>query len=452
MGNWFRAKSPGADGVVGAVLPPGSGLESVGHLPIHEVVVTAVDVETTGLFDKDRVIEVGVIRATLGGEIIDEYETLVNPGRTVTDTSRIHGLSDRHLVDAPPFEEVAGDLARLLDGSVWVAHNAGFDKRFLANEYARLGADVSVFPALCTMQAARRYAGAALNGNAGLQGCCDYFGVQFDGVAHRAIVDARHALGILLRMVQLSGAERLADLGVGIGDEWALPLPAAPAGLHCTGRRICRDDLTTEVVPLPARGQGADRDGFAAYFETLSGALADRRLERHELAELAALAAAVGLAPAQAAEAHSLYFSQVADDAFADQHLSDAERRDLARVAEMLGIDSDLAERLIAEARVAAAGAALATTEDRTDLAGLSVCFSGTLISTLNGTPITRSDAQSLASRAGLVPVNGVTKKTDLLVVSDPHSVSAKTNKARAYGLRVVPEELFWREAGIAVD
>src|SRR6195952_2930800 len=141
--------------------PVGSSLElqSVAHVPVGDLVVTAIDLETTGLYNKDRVIEVGVIRATLAGEIMEQYDTLVNPGRTVNDTSRIHGLSDRHLASAPGFEDIAGDLGDLLSGSVWVAHNAAFDKRFLVNEYARLGADVTGFPVLCTMAASRRFAG-----------------------------------------------------------------------------------------------------------------------------------------------------------------------------------------------------------------------------------------------------------------------------------------------------
>src|SRR5438093_12251675 len=73
-------------------------------------------------------------------------------------------------------------------------------------------------------------------------------------------------------------------------------------------------------------------------------------------------------------------------------------------------------------------------------LLGLSVCFSGERRSRLGGRPITRDLAQALARKAGLQPVDGVTKSLGLLVVADGHTQSGKAKKAGAYGIRIVAE------------
>ena len=59
---------------------------------LAQIEFAVIDVETTGLFPGrlDRVVEVAVVRATGDGEILDEFETLVNPGRDLGPSS-LHG-------------------------------------------------------------------------------------------------------------------------------------------------------------------------------------------------------------------------------------------------------------------------------------------------------------------------------------------------------------------------
>jgi len=45
-----------------------------------------------------------------------------------------------------------------------------------------------------------------------------------------------------------------------------------------------------------------------------------------------------------------------------------------------------------------------------------------------------------------------VTKKLDLLVVSDPNTQSGEARKARNYGTRILAEAVFWRMVGVAID
>jgi DNA polymerase-3 subunit epsilon len=57
---------------------------------------------------------------------------------------------------------------------------------------------------------------------------------------------------------------------------------------------------------------------------------------------------------------------------------------------------------------------------------------------------ITKKQAAELAAERGLVVAKSVTKKLDILVVADPHSMSNKAKKARDYGTRIIAEKVFW--------
>lgn len=87
-----------------------------------------IDVETTGFSPRlgDRVVEVAAVRMSRNGAVLDEWSTLVNPGRDV-GAIHVHGITAGEVLDAPTFREVAGDLVERLDGAVFVAHNLRFD-------------------------------------------------------------------------------------------------------------------------------------------------------------------------------------------------------------------------------------------------------------------------------------------------------------------------------------
>jgi DNA polymerase III epsilon subunit family exonuclease len=113
--------------------------DSILHLDGQTLAV--VDVETTGLsaFFGDRVCEVGIVRAQ-GDEVLDTYQTLVNPQRPISPGARrVNGLSDEDVSQAPLFAEIAGEVIARIDGALLVCHNAPFDLGFLDAELSRLG-------------------------------------------------------------------------------------------------------------------------------------------------------------------------------------------------------------------------------------------------------------------------------------------------------------------------
>ena len=85
-------------------------------------------------------------------------------------------------------------------------------------------------------------------------------------------------------------------------------------------------------------------------------------------------------------------------------------------------------------------------------LAGKTVCFTGCLVGSIEGSAITRSIAQELATAAGLVVSDGVTKSLDILVVADPNTQSGKARQARRLGTRLMAEAAFWHSIGIQVE
>ena len=144
-----------------------------------------VDVETTGLYNSDRVVEVAAVTLATGGRIVDEWDSLVNPGRDVGPT-HIHGVTASMVSAAPCFEEVAEALAARVDGAVLVAHNLVFDARMLTNEYGRLGAVMDPGRGVCTL----------LQCGGRLEDACAMYGVELHQ-HHRALADARATARLL---------------------------------------------------------------------------------------------------------------------------------------------------------------------------------------------------------------------------------------------------------------
>ena len=92
----------------------------------------ALDLETTGLdHDRDSIIEVGAVKFR-GQEVIDTFQTFVNPNRPIPEfVQRLTGIAPRQVARAPRFNAVADRLGAFVAGHPVVGHNIAFDLRFL---------------------------------------------------------------------------------------------------------------------------------------------------------------------------------------------------------------------------------------------------------------------------------------------------------------------------------
>ncbi|QIX49882.1 TerD family protein [Rhodococcus sp. DMU1] len=115
-----------------------------------------VDVETSGLRAyAHRVLSVAALVLREDGSVEREYSTLVDPGCDPGPV-HVHRLTRERLAGAPRFEQIAGELAEVLDGGTIVAHNAAFDYGFLDAEFRRAGTEIPARQRLCTLALSRR--------------------------------------------------------------------------------------------------------------------------------------------------------------------------------------------------------------------------------------------------------------------------------------------------------
>ena len=130
-------------------------LQKPGIGVLDEFVV--LDVETTGLQpSRQRIVEVAVARFS-GGSLTNRWESLCSPGRRVPAyITKLTGIDDDLLKDAPAFESIADTAIALLTDAVIVGHNVEFDLGFLNAELERVGRSPIVNDRVDTLALATR--------------------------------------------------------------------------------------------------------------------------------------------------------------------------------------------------------------------------------------------------------------------------------------------------------
>ena len=109
---------------------------------IHEGYV-AFDLETTGLdYHTDEIIEIGAVKVR-NGEIIDTFESLVRPKRSIPEeASKINHITDEMVQNAPAFWEVIPKFLEFVGDDTLAAHNVKFDYSFLCTACLRINGGI----------------------------------------------------------------------------------------------------------------------------------------------------------------------------------------------------------------------------------------------------------------------------------------------------------------------
>ena len=380
--------------------------------------ISVVDCETTGFGRYDRLVEIAVVQMdTEAGNVVDEFDTLLNPERDVGPTD-IHRVTPTMVEAAPTFGEIAATLARRLHGTVLVAHNLSFDARMLDQEFNRLGTTFSTGTGHCTLRLTSEKLGLA----------CRRHGIPLSQ-AHRALADAR-ATAELLRTLHpddgFGGPGGTVPCRIGYIDGAPNPrtLRRPPAG---------EEDSGMVRMVSQARYPYCD-EAIVAYLDALDWVLDDHEITPAEREEMARLAEDLGLSAAHVEAAHARYFESIVAAALRDRVVTEAEHLLMKRVAAALNIEH----------------AHIPSPTELPRFTGLPlgarVCFSGS--GAYRGRPLTRDYLQGCAARAGLQPVASVTKKgCDILVVFDLATGSGKARKARSYGIPLMRVGSFMRQA-----
>lgn len=171
-------------------------------LHIDDISFIVTDVETTGTNPHDnRVIEVACVLVQ-GGEVLEEYSSLVNPGQHIPSfIANMTGISNAMVYTAPSPEEAFRPVSRLLalPNAVFVAHNVTFDWSFIFHslQRCRLAAPEDI-PRLCTYKMARRL--LTRNTKFNLGALSSYFSINIRN-RHRAGGDAAATVEVLNRLL-----------------------------------------------------------------------------------------------------------------------------------------------------------------------------------------------------------------------------------------------------------
>jgi DNA polymerase-3 subunit epsilon len=192
-----------------------------------------VDLETTGTrAAADRITEIGVVRvdADPGGRTwrVREWSTLVDPGvRIPSAIVALTGITDAMVAAAPTFDVVAGEVATLLDGCVFIAHNARFDYGFLKHAFARVERPFTA-RVLCTVKLSRRMFPEAQGHS--LDALIARHGLDV-AARHRALGDARAIWAFVRRLYERFDVEEIEAAARRILRIPSLPPQLAPDAL-----------------------------------------------------------------------------------------------------------------------------------------------------------------------------------------------------------------------------
>lgn len=148
------------------------------------------DLETTGFsWKSDEVIEISAITVN-GHKVVSEFTTLVNPGRAIPyQASRVNGITDDMVKDAPGFETALADFLKYAGNHVLVGHNIhAFDLKFIERDCRRYFGKVPKNDYIDTLKLAKACLPQLAHHK--LTDLAEHYGISIQG-AHRALNDCR---------------------------------------------------------------------------------------------------------------------------------------------------------------------------------------------------------------------------------------------------------------------
>lgn len=178
--------------------------------PLRDITFCVVDLETTGgsVQQGSMITEVGAVKVR-GGEILGEFQTLVDPHTEIPAfIAVLTGISNSMVASAPSIEEVLPSFLEFAAGTVLVAHNAPFDVGFLRHFCEQQQRPWPDFEVVDTAKLARRVITRDDAPNCKLGSLAKAFGAGTTP-NHRALSDARATVDVLHGLM-----ERLGNQGV----------------------------------------------------------------------------------------------------------------------------------------------------------------------------------------------------------------------------------------------
>jgi ATP-dependent DNA helicase DinG len=158
--------------------------------------IVAIDIETTGLDnDREAIIEIGAVKFK-GNRVEDEWSSLINPNRHISEfITGLTGIDDAMVREAPRVRAVAHELEAFVGDAPIVGHNIRFDLGFLQKQIPFAYNEI-----IDTYELASILLPNASRYNLGALG--KELGIALPAT-HRALDDARATHGVFNRLYEM---------------------------------------------------------------------------------------------------------------------------------------------------------------------------------------------------------------------------------------------------------
>lgn len=184
-------------------------------------VYVILDIETTGLSRyRHKITEIAAVKIS-EGEIIDRFETLVNPQEHIPSfITHLTGISDEMVKDAETIDTILPEFLKFIEDYTIVAHNATFDYGFLNHDSVIYLEKEIPNKKICTRKLANRILPELPSKK--LSTICEHFEIVNQN-AHRAMADVLVTTEIFLNFLNILNQAGIND------DEEILTFESTPA-------------------------------------------------------------------------------------------------------------------------------------------------------------------------------------------------------------------------------
>lgn len=297
---------------------------SAAECGLDDTPLAVIDLETTGLPGSGEILEVAIVRVEPGAPPRIVLDTLVRPVGPVKGT-RIHGILDDEVLDAPPLQDVLPHVQAALSDCVVAAYNAGFDIGMLrAAGEAHAWPALTALPHVCLMWL-RQHLG--IGRRQPLDDACAQHRITLSQY-HAAASDA-HAAALLWNTYRPA----LADAGVRRFGDLARVAPTSRYVASLTAP-LPRSPSSPPAAPLlprvPRLGRLDHVEARSRYARLLAVFAADGRISPSEANALVHFAQHVGGAERFLAELHADLVAALGRGEIVDRRLTTFELKDLA--------------------------------------------------------------------------------------------------------------------------
>ena len=419
-----------------------------------------IDLETTGLFKNDRIVEISIRKVDFQGNEIEHFNTLVNPERDVGPQS-IHKISALDVKSAPVFSELVGNILSIIDNSVLVGHNInGFDIKFLSKEFEKAGFNFK-YNEQNTLDSLRfakelKYPLKLEKLYKSIVKGSSIKKINF----HNASEDTKALLNIFKTNDFKNWVLRQQIRPVFFEDipEKSKNLSTRGEGLESVSSFIESIKYSEKIIDLEF-----DEFNLNQYSIALQSYIEDKEVSDEEILKIQELVSEFNISIDEARQIHKHILDTYTDIALLDSKITDEEMYKLRQISKLLGIENYLEESIENSSNNNIKNKLL----DKTisilplkreshyyleDLEGKLVCFTGDIQVVSSGQEYDKDSLTSVSKNKGISISSTLNKKVDILVAQDVFSQSSKIQKAKNYGIRILDSNDFARKIGVIPD